>query len=880
MRSRRQLILFVLIFQFFELKIGHTQSIKFEKIELPKKVASLKIHKVFTDNLGNLFIANDKGIVKWNGFSFEEISKLKNFNDYSAYNIWQDNKGLIWINTFGEKMICYNNDIIVNNQFSSVFKDNKINSSVQDINGNYWFGNRYGRIILIDKYGRVKMNENPSEEIIHRIHRIEPMKNGNVIAALVYGSFYVLNPKCEIVKKLDWKHDYNWGPGNMFCLKNGKLIFCNNEGIHLYSDRFILEKSIHFDNEFKGYISDIKEDIDGTLWVGSKSGLYKLRGGIFEKKNVKLLLKDNYVNSLSFGIENILWVATNNNGLLKINKKDVQLFKKINQETEALQLISIDTIKRYNITKAFLDNKTKTIWWAGNRIFGKISGNINKNFWYDKKIFLNPQSITLDASSHLWISGGSLIVFDLLNEKQHVFSKLNLSNVQDCKFIYPYIFVATRSEGIFILKNGEILKKLDIENGLFSNNCSKIIPSKNGVFLIIDGRVFKYEFEELKVKKISVLDHDFNNINVVDISEENNIFRCFTKDSFCDVNVLNYSYPVKIGLVSNGLLLNPGKKYRINYGNNETRISFVSATFNNQDLLFFRYKIIKDGVGSKWTTTSQNNINLIGLEPGNYQFVLENSCNKFNWYRCRPIQFVIVPPYWKTTWFKTAIGIAIILLLTFFFLDKIKAEKNKRLSAEIKLKALQSQMNPHFIFNSLNAIQQFIFSNDVTKSNHYLSRFASLMRKCYEYANLKFISIEDEIGFLENYLEIETMRFDDKFKFKIEVSPTVEVYNKIPPLLIQPIVENAIKHGFKKLREGGVISIKFEEYNSLLKVTIIDNGIGDNQGRDINMKGSLQRLQERFLLLKRTFKNRLIALNYRSELGKGTEVELIIPIIK
>lgn len=880
MRSRGKLILLLLLSQFLELRVGYSQNFKFERIELPKKVSSLKIHKVFTDNFGNLFITNDKGIVKWNGFSFEEISKLKNFNDYSAYNIWQDNKGLIWINTFGEKMICYNNNIIVNNAFSSALTDNKINSSVQDINGNYWFGNRYGKIILIDKYGRFKINENPSRENIHRIHRIEPMKNGNVVAALIYGSFYVLNSKCQIIKKLDWKHDYNWGPGNMFCLKNGKLIFCNNKGIHLYSDKFILEKSIPFDNEFKGYISDIKEDSDGTLWVGSKFGLYKLKNGVFERNNVNLLLKDNYINSLSLGIESILWVATNNNGLLKINKKDGQFLRKPSNELDVLKLINIDTIKRYNITRALFDHKTNTIWWAGNRIFGKITGNRHKNFWYDKKIFLNPQAITLDVSNNLWICGGSLIVFNISDEKQHVFSELNAANVQDCKFIYPYIFVATRSQGVFILKNGKIIKKLDADNNLFSNNCSRIIPSKKGIYFIIEGRIFKYEFDGMRIKKISVLDHDFNNIEVLDISESNKGFRCFTKDSVCNVNLLNYSYPIKIGFISKGVILNPYKKYRIDYQNNETRISFVSATFNNQDLLCFRYKIIKNGVSSGWTSTNQNIVNFIGLEPGNYKFVLENSFDKFNWFKGRSVEFIIVPPYWKTTWFRVLIGVGILLLLTFFFLEKIKAEKNKRLSAEIKLKALQSQMNPHFIFNSLNAIQQFIFSNDVTKSNYYLSRFASLMRKCYEYANLKIISIEDEIIFLENYLEIETLRFDEKFKFKIEVSPGVEVYNKIPPLLIQPIVENAIKHGFKKLKEGGVITIKIEEYNSLLKVTVIDNGTGDSSEREINLKGSLQRLQERFLLLKKTFKNRLIALNYRSELGKGTEVELIIPIIK
>jgi len=138
-------------------------------------------------------------------------------------------------------------------------------------------------------------------------------------------------------------------------------------------------------------------------------------------------------------------------------------------------------------------------------------------------------------------------------------------------------------------------------------------------------------------------------------------------------------------------------------------------------------------------------------------------------------------------------------------------------------------MNPHFVFNALNSIQNFVFKNDVKKANYYLSRFSKLMRDGLQFARLKYISLEEEIIFLNTYLELEKMRFPDKFTYNVKVEddiPTNRYY--IPPLLFQPILENAVKHAFKNIDYEGLLKINFEEKipGEVLKITITDNGEG------------------------------------------------------
>lgn len=185
-------------------------------------------------------------------------------------------------------------------------------------------------------------------------------------------------------------------------------------------------------------------------------------------------------------------------------------------------------------------------------------------------------------------------------------------------------------------------------------------------------------------------------------------------------------------------------------------------------------------------------------------------------------------------------GVAIVIAVVFLFGIFIR-RKNKILKEQFEeqlayqnrlhqseLKALRSQMNPHFVHNSLNAIQYYIQRNEVEISEDYLVKFSKLIRLFFEYSRRQNITIEEEINLLKNYLEIEKLRFEDKINYKINVDPKIDITEQtLPAMMLQPIVENAINHGLFHKKEKGNITISFKFIDEFsFEITIEDDGIG------------------------------------------------------
>jgi len=157
--------------------------------------------------------------------------------------------------------------------------------------------------------------------------------------------------------------------------------------------------------------------------------------------------------------------------------------------------------------------------------------------------------------------------------------------------------------------------------------------------------------------------------------------------------------------------------------------------------------------------------------------------------------------------------------------------RNKREAENLRQKLLRIQLNPHFMFNSLNAIQSMIYQNkDTQKTADYLAKFSHLTRQILEFNQHELISLEDEIKFIKNYLSIQQTRFDDPFQFNIKVDDKIEAYElQIPPMITQPFLENAVEHGISEFENKGEIQVRFILENEFLQVIIMDNGIGREQ---------------------------------------------------
>jgi PAS domain S-box-containing protein len=167
-----------------------------------------------------------------------------------------------------------------------------------------------------------------------------------------------------------------------------------------------------------------------------------------------------------------------------------------------------------------------------------------------------------------------------------------------------------------------------------------------------------------------------------------------------------------------------------------------------------------------------------------------------------------------------------------------EADAANKSKAELELRALQMQMNPHFVFNALNSIQSYIMSNDTLTANSYLSKFAHLIRLFLDSSRSKFISLEEEIKLLKLYVELEKLRFDNKFDFEIMLDSNVSKYFEIPTMILQPFIENAINHGLRYKKEKGLLSIKFYKEPNYLICRIEDNGVGRKNVKQIQSKSS------------------------------------------
>ncbi len=233
-------------------------------------------------------------------------------------------------------------------------------------------------------------------------------------------------------------------------------------------------------------------------------------------------------------------------------------------------------------------------------------------------------------------------------------------------------------------------------------------------------------------------------------------------------------------------------------------------------------------------------------------------------------------------------GILAFLVVSIVFLIYNRSQVKKRLTlqkelAEYEQKALHLQMNPHFIFNCLGSISSFIVNNTAESAATYLAKFSKLMRLTLEYSKESLIPVDKEIESLQNYLELEQLRFNHKFDFTISKEKSIEDDMAIPPLLIQPLVENALIHGIVPKKENGTIKIDFYIENNALKCSINDNGIGITASKKMKENSvSVHKSMAIDIITKRLEKIQSttgkLTKMVIEETGEGTKVVLILPI--
>ncbi len=344
----------------------------------------------------------------------------------------------------------------------------------------------------------------------------------------------------------------------------------------------------------------------------------------------------------------------------------------------------------------------------------------------------------------------------------------------------------------------------------------------------------------------------------------------------------------------------PVSGLKLSHGQNSLSFYFSTANIGGQDKTLYRYRMI--GMNEHWSPFEPaRQVIYPNLAPGRYVLEVESQL-AFDWGSRGNTEFAfrILPPWWQTWWFYITL---VVLLLAVFWLILIlrvryvrNLEKRKliheREISELRIRALQAQMNPHFTFNAINSIQYYILNKEQDSAFTFIGYFSKLIRQTLEFASRNSVSIREEADFLENYIKLEMMRFENKFLYEIEIDEKLDNHHyRIPPMLLQPFVENAILHGLLHKEKQGILKIKFaKSEGNRLQCVVEDNGIGREKSAEINRRRHKQHDSmgldisiRRVGLLNEPGKNdyniEITDLYYDNRKPKGTRVTILIPLI-
>lgn len=465
-----------------------------------------------------------------------------------------------------------------------------------------------------------------------------------------------------------------------------------------------------------------------------------------------------------------------------------------------------------------------------------------------------------------------------------------------------FTWVGTAAAGISILYNEEPLAVITEENEfplrLTSNLCKKILPGKPGTFWISTNKgLNRVEVLSLQPFRYTVKtftrSNGLANNDINDFSVSGEQVTVATPDGIDLLPAgMNGAVPPPVSYIGQTrLLTSPGNGFQndtvFSFRNNNLVFDYTAISLSGLGGLLFQVRL--EGYEKDWRTTTAHSIQYTSLPPGKYRFLVRASNTHGDWGAPAASSLITIKPAFYQTGLFRAGMVAIVLLLfagLYFFLKKRTAKKAAihRRMTELKLEALRSQMNPHFIYNCLNSIQFYLSASNSEAAKFYLNRFARLIRLTLDYSARNMISLAEELAYMETYMALEKMRFEEKLAYTIATKGITDATRiKLPPLLLQPYAENALRHGIK--HGEGKVRIHYELREHKLYCSVDDNGIGCNlytvkeiPEQKHGMQISSDRIASLNSLAKQQIECILTVKTPETDGETGTRVLLIIPL--
>ena len=583
-------------------------------------------------------------------------------------------------------------------------------------------------------------------------------------------------------------------------------------------------------------------------------------------------MKINRVQSIYEDRENILWVGTYGGGLNRFDRENGEFTHYEHKSGDSVSLSS-------DIIKVIFEDSKERFWIGtleGLNQFERSTGKCTRfvNDPQDPNSISNNeiQCIYEDKEGILWIStfGGGLNRFD---PETHVFRAYKEEDGLPHNSLYD---ILPDDKGNLWISTSRGLTKFNPQTEDFRN-----YDSRDGLQGedFNDGAYYKSESGEMFFGGTNGFNgfypdsvHDNPHVPPIVITN----FQKFNKDvSLSDpvyqTNMLNLSY----------------KDYVFS-------LEFAALDFAFPEKNQYAYKM--EGFEEEWNYSKNRRfVTYTNLDPGHYTFRVKGSNNDGIWNEAgTALSIYISPPFWKTWWFTT-MSSGLIFSFILLLITRIKSRERKmaeidRKISDLKMQALASQMKPHFVFNIINSIQYLISDNEQRTALDNMSKFAKLLRLSLDSSLKTTISVTEELNFLSLYLELEQFRFENKFKYQIDIDPGIDSDNtEIPVMCIQPFVENAVIHGLSHKEQDGELKVSFSDQGKELFCEVRDNGPGINKSLQLkkNKQNNHRSLgmritEERLRLLSGKLDNENIVkirdLSENGGEGTGTLIKIRLPI--
>lgn len=698
--------------------------------------------------------------------------------------------------------------------------------------------------------------------------------------------YYILNFDTLEFKTFTFKEEINIDSVKYarINLVGNKLQISGNSFVGYLDDNFHISKPFFFPPELNAHFGFI--DNKNTIWLSTfNKGVYKLPD---IKRNIKYDFEGDKIQNLNY-IQNNLIASVYNKGFFKYNESDKTFnpYLSVNEYIYGASEIAALKMAYYFTPNIIYKQRNDEVQFAA----------LNKNY-------SSPEYATQHLKKVVFFKSELYAIYSFgiykIDQNFKIKADITQKGINDLLVFNSRLIIATNN-GLKEIENDSI-KKVVFKNanfrksvlsikpisetellintdgfGSFISDLNTIRPIKVTEFLIVQDAYVKdnaiWLATNTGVLHLEKYNADYKLVKSYSVNDglpNNNINSIFITDYDLIVGTNNGLAILPITQESKGLLLDVFiEKASYNdeaitdcvntflyTSSNVVNLKADIINFSEDNEMLYSYKL--EPIQKEWITTSSNIFNFNNLKPDHYTFNLESSTIK------KQLSFTILPLWWQGLWLKIILALIflfIIAYLVWLISRRVQLKKNKalvqeKMMIEIQLKALRSQMNPHFVFNSLAAIQYYINNNEIEASETYLVKFSKLIRQFFELSKETEISLKEELKLIKNYLDIEKLRFKDKFQYYINVDDKLEVkHAKLPTMLLQPIVENSINHGIFNKVENGIVFINvFYISDKSFKVEILDDGVGfiNTQNQSSRIIKSSNVLEDRLRFLNKS----------------------------